>query len=100
MAKFISIYSSGSSGTGTGLDGGDILIGVDSIVGVDAASATSTVIKMNGGVLDECTITHLGTGSTPSVRDAINYALTANPGGVKAKVALPSGITVSAIVFS
>ena len=34
-------------------------------------------------------ITHLGTGSTPSVRDAINYALTANPGGVKAKVSLP-----------
>ncbi len=95
MAKFISIYSSGS-----GLDGGDILIGVDSIIGVDAASGTSTVIKMSGGVLDECTITHLTTGTTPSVRDAINYALTANPGGVKAKVALPSGITVSDVVFS
>ena len=95
MAKFISIYSSGS-----GLDGGDILVGVHSIVGVDAASGTSTVIKMNGGVLDECTITHTDTVTTPSVRDAINYALTANPGGVKAKVALPSGITVSDIVFS
>ena len=55
---------------------------------------------MSGGVLDECTITHLTTGTIPSVRDAINYALTANPGGVKAKVALPSGIKVSAIVFS
>jgi hypothetical protein len=95
MAKFISIYSSG-----TGLDGGDILIGVDSIVGVDAASSTTTVIKLNGGVLDEATITHTAVGTTPSVRDAINYALTANPGGVKAKVALPSGITVSNVVFS
>jgi len=77
MAKFISIHSSGS-----GLDGGDVLIGVDGIVGVDAASGTSTVI------------------TTPSVRDAINYALTANPGGVKAKVKLPSGIEVSNVVWS
>tara|TARA_R100000908_G_scaffold11535_1_gene4128 strand:+ start:355 stop:642 length:288 start_codon:yes stop_codon:yes gene_type:complete len=95
MAKFISIFSSGS-----GLDGGDVLVGVDSIVGVDAASATSTVIKMNGGVLDEVTLTHGSVGTVPSVRDAINYALTANPGGVKAKVHLPDGITVSDIVWS
>jgi hypothetical protein len=95
MAKFISIYSSGA-----GLDGGDVLIGVNNIIGVDAASGTSTVIKFNGGVLDECTITHDSTGTKPSVRDAISYALTANPGGVKAKVKLPSGITVSNIVWS
>ena len=95
MAKFIEIYSSGS-----GLDGGNVLIGVDNVVGVDAASATTTVVKFNGGVIDECTITHSSVGTTPSVRDAINYALTANPGGVKAKVQLPSGITVSNIVWS
>jgi hypothetical protein len=95
MAKFISIFSSGA-----GLDGGDVLIGVDSIIGVDAASATTTVIKFSSGVLDEATVTHTSTGTVPSVRDAINYALTANPGGVKAKVALPSGITVSDVVFS
>jgi hypothetical protein len=95
MAKFISIYSSGA-----GLDGGDVLIGVDGIVGVDAALATSTVIKLDGGVITECTVTHSSTGTTPSVRDAINYALTANPGGVKAKVKLPSGITVSDVVWS
>jgi hypothetical protein len=34
------------------------------------------------------------------VRDAVIYALTANPGGIKAKVKLPSGITVSAVAFS
>ena len=95
MAKFIEIYSSGS-----GLDGGNVLIGVDNVVGVDAASATTTVVKFNGGVIDECTITHGSVGTTPSVRDAINYALTANPGGVKAKVQLPSGITVSNIVWN
>jgi len=95
MAKFIEIYSSGS-----GLDGGNVLIGVDNAVGVDAASATTTVVKFNGGIIDECTITHSSVGTTPSVRDAINYALTANPGGVKAKVQLPSGITVSNIVWS
>ncbi len=96
MAKFISIHSSGA-----GLNGGDVLIGVNDILGVDAASATSTIIKLaGGGVLDECTITHTSVGTVPSVRDAINYALTANPGGVKAKVKLPSGITVSDIVWS
>lgn len=95
MAKFIEIYSSGS-----GLDGGNVLIGVDNVVGVDAASATTTVVKFNGGIIDECTITHSSVGTTPSVRDAINYALTANPGGVKAKVQLPSGITVSNIVWT
>ena len=95
MAKFIEVYSSGS-----GLDGGNVLIGVDNVVGVDAASATTTVVKFNGGIIDECTITHSSVGTTPSVRDAINYALTANPGGVKAKVQLPSGITVSNIVWS
>ena len=55
---------------------------------------------MNGGVLDECTVTHASTGTVPSVRDAIIYALTANPGGVNAKVHLPAGITVSNVVWS
>ena len=95
MAKFIEVYSSGS-----GLDGGNVLIGVENIVGVDAASGTTTVIKMNGGVLDLITVTHTSTGTVPSMRDAINYALTANPGGVKAKVQNPSGISISAIVIS
>ena len=95
MAKFIEVFSSGS-----GLDGGNVLIGVNDIVGVDAATGTTTIIKMNGGVLDEVTLTHGNVGTTPSVRDAINKALTANPGGVKAKVNLPTGITVTNVVWS
>jgi len=96
MAKFISIHSSGA-----GLAGGDILVNADLVTGVDAALATSTVIYLAGGAAgDLCTITHTSTGTKPSVRDAISYALTANPGGVKAKVTLPTGITVSDVVFS
>ena len=96
MAKFISIHSSGA-----GLAGGDILVNADLAVGVIAASGTETKIFLDGGTAsDVCTITHTSTGTVPSVRDAIIYALTANPGGIKAKVSLPSGIEVSSVVFS
>ena len=95
MAKFIEIYSSGS-----GLAGGNILLNADNINSVIAASGTTTVVKLNGPALDEATVTHTSVGTTPSVRDAINYALTANPGGVKAKVQLPTGITVSQVVLA
>ena len=95
MAKFIEIYSSGA-----GLAGGNILINAENVNSVIAATASTTVLKLNGPALDEATVTHTSVGTTPSVRDAINYALTANPGGVKAKVQLPSGITVSAIALA
>lgn len=95
MAKFISVYSSGA-----GLAGGDILISGEAM-GCVAGSATTTLIYLKGGAgADLCTISHDGTGTTPSVRDAVIYALSANPGGVKAKVALPAGITVTGVVFS
>ena len=96
MAKFISIHSSGA-----GLAGGDILVNADLATGVVADTGTSTKIFLAGGTAgDLVTITHTSTGTVPSVRDAIIYALTANPGGIKAKVSLPSGITVSNIVWS
>ena len=89
MAKFIAIKS-----TGAGLAGGDVLLGVEGIIGVSAASATTTVVEYDA---KKATITHLTVGTTPSVRDAVNAALTANPGGVKARVQLPVGITVSKV---
>ena len=96
MAKFISIHSSGA-----GLAGGDILVNADLTTGVEASDATTTKIFLAGGAAgDLVTITHTSTGTVPSVRDAIIYALTANPGGIKAKVTLPTGITVSAVAFS
>jgi hypothetical protein len=97
MAKFIEIKSSGS-----GLAGGNILINADEVLLVAAASATTTTLTMSsastGG--DIITVTHGSVGTTPSVRDAINAALTAKPGGVKAKVQLPTGITVTGIAIA
>jgi len=92
MARFITIFSSGA-----GLAGGNLLVSVDDILTVKAATATTTTII---GAATVTTVTHTTVGTTPSVRDAINSALTANPGGVNAKVALPMGITVSAIVVA
>ena len=34
------------------------------------------------------------------LRENINYALTANPGGVLAKVKIPAGLTVTAIALA
>ena len=97
MAKFIAINSSAS-----GLGGGDYLFNVDQIIAVEAASGTTTTISLTtvAAAEDLVTVTHDTTGTTPSVRDAINNALTANPGGVKARVHLPSGITVTGIAIA
>ena len=97
MAKYISLDSSAS-----GLDSGDLIINAENIVYVEADSATSTKIFLNAGPTgaDLITVTHTSTGTTPSMRDAVNYALTANPGGVKAKVQNPSGISISGIAIA
>jgi len=97
MAKFISIFSSGADRAG-----GNLLFNVDQIVNVEAASATTTAMNLTSAAsgLDVATITHTSTGTGTGVRDAINNALTANPGGVKARVHLPTGITVSGIAIA
>ena len=97
MASFISIKSSAA-----GLAGGEFLFNVDQIILVEAASATTTTISLStlAAAEDVVTITHGTVGTTPSVRDAINAALTANPGGVKARVNLPAGIAVTGIAIA
>jgi hypothetical protein len=97
MASFISIKSSAA-----GLAGGEFLFNVDQIILVEAASATTTTMSLStlAAAEDVVTITHTSVGTVPSVRDAINAALTANPGGVKARVNLPAGITVSGIAVA
>ena len=55
MAKFIAIKSSGA-----GLAGGDVLLGVEGIIGVRAVSATSTVVYYDSKA---ATITHLTVGN-------------------------------------
>ncbi len=97
MASFISIKSSAA-----GLAGGEFLFNVDQIILVEAASATTTTISLStlAAAEDVVTLTHTSVGTTPSVRDAVNAALTANPGGVKAKVNLPTGISVTGIAVA
>jgi len=97
MAKFIAIKSSAAA-----LGGGDYLFNVDQIITVEAPSATTTTILLTSSQAaeDVVTITHTNVGTDPSVRDAINAALTANPGGVKARVQLPTGISVSQIAIA
>ena len=97
MAKFIAIKSSAAA-----LGGGHYLFNVDQIITVEAPSATSTTILLTSSqsTEDVVTITHTSVGTDPSVRDAINAALTANPGGVKAREQLPTGISVSQIAIA
>jgi hypothetical protein len=97
MAKFISLNSSAAA-----LNAGELLVSSEAIVFVAQTAATTTLIYLDGSAAanDLITITHTTTGTDPSMREAINYALTANPGGVKAKVQLPAGITISVIAIS
>lgn len=96
MANFISITSSAA-----GLQGGEYLINVDHIITVETVDATSTKIQLSTltATEDAVTLTHTSTGTVPSVRAAIVAALTPRPGGVKTKVVLPAGISVTAIAL-
>ncbi len=99
MAKFIQIPVSGNSDAFK--DGNQLLSG-DSCATVSVA--TTSVIHYHflaGTTGDVAAITYTG-GATEGVKlkDAINYALTANPGGILAKVKIPAGATVTGIVVS
>ena len=96
MARFISVNN-----TATGLANGEWLFNVDQILYVEAASATTTILYLNNDVTaeDVVTLTHTTVGTTPSVKRAVQNAMTANPGGVKAKVNMPSGISITAIAI-
>jgi len=92
MAKFISIKT----------DGGDVLLNGDGCATVSISSGTVIHYHFLAGTTgDVAAITYTG-GAALGVllRDAINYALTANPGGIVAKVKVPSGLAVSGIVVS
>lgn len=98
MAKFIAIHV-----TNTGLTAGTRLINADQIVTVTQTAATTTTIQMApavGSTADLFTLTHTSTGTTPSVKDAINAALTAVPGGQVVSVSFPEGVVCSAIALA
>jgi hypothetical protein len=97
MAKFLSINI-----TNTGLTAGNQLINADQITTVTQTAATTTLITLgnSNSAVDAVTLTHTSTGTTPSVRDAINAAITAVPGGQAVQVVLPAGVVVSAIAVA
>ena len=93
MAKFLSIYV-----TNTDLAAGERLINADQITTVAQTTDTITIITL-GSDPNQIILTHTSTGTTPSVRDAINDAITAVPGGQTVAVSLPVGIVCSSIGF-
>lgn len=97
MAKFLSIYV-----TNTGLTAGERLINADQITTVTQVEAQATVITLAqaGTNFHQITLSHTSTGTTPSVRDAINDAITAVPGGQTVAVSLPVGIVCDGIAFT
>ena len=79
-------------------ENGEILINKDNIVGVSQTSVSLVTILTNGGTPGDIVTATLSTSASGAVTipvmasglgtKAFNYALTANPGGVKAKVFL------------
>ena len=105
MAKYISfnVVSSETSGLGTASKfmNGEHLVPVDQIVEVSQTTAANVSIFLSaavGGVSDVIVLipstSSSGAIAAPTntvgalLRDSINYSLTANPGGVKAKCIL------------
>ena len=102
MAKFISVPVTAAT-----LESGIRLFNVDSIITVNQSAATTTTITVNSGASassDIFTLTHTSTtalyGTTPVVKNAINAALIAVPGGQNVLVGLPAGIDVTAIALA
>ena len=98
MAKFISILVTND---GAPLTAGPRLVNADAIVSVSAVSATKTqiVFSTQTATFDTIEVNHDSTGTVPSIKNAINDALTGVPGGQTVVVSLPSGITVSSMTY-
>lgn len=94
MAKFIAFDVVGNT---NGFENGEQLLNAEQVTGVQQASASVIDVFFNGGTPGdkaEITLSTSATSSVPPVMSsnlgakAFNYALTANPGGIKAKVFL------------
>jgi len=108
MAKFINFnivggYDLAAAGADSSLDG-DNLVNVDNILNVKAEAGAggeyNVVLQLTGGL--SCRVTcsidadavapvnpTVGADYLPLMKKAVNRAITANPGGVKASVLLP-----------
>ena len=99
MAKFISINVTTET---PGLTSGIRLINADQITTVAQTAADTTLITLgnSNAAADIITLTHTGTGTTPSVKDAINAALSAVPGGQTVAVSFPINVVCTAIALA
>ena len=104
MAKYISftVINSATSGLGTAsaFQDGEHLVNVDQIVEISQTTAANVTILLESAVAAADTIvltpstSDSGAIAAPTntsgalLRDAVNYSLTANPGGVKSKCIL------------
>jgi hypothetical protein len=94
MAQFIAFEVVGNT---NGFENGEQLLNAGQVTGVQQTSVSVIEVFFNGGTPGDkasITLSTSATGSTPPVMSsnlgakAFNYALTANPGGIKAKVFL------------
>jgi|TARA_R100000482_G_C5072903_1_gene122327 hypothetical protein len=94
MAKFIALEVVGNTND---FENGEQLLNVDQVTGVQQSSDSVVEIFLAGGTPGDKVSVTLSTSQTSSVAPvmtsnlgakAFNFALTANPGGVKAKVFL------------
>ena len=95
MENFIKIKTS---------DTGDHLINTDDVCFVYQSDDETTVIVTDQYLLGvvgarNYTLSHTSTGTTPSMRDAVNTALTANPGGVEVLLIAPTGVDIEDVSF-
>ena len=102
MAKFIKFTV--TSASANILDGSH-LVNVNEIMTVDQTDTTSTIIYLANwlaagtGQID-ITTTPASAANKAPIKDAVNSAMTANPGGVVASVNLPSGTTITGFAIT
>lgn len=85
----------------------DLLLSAENVLTVTRTDATHTFIQYNSAQagFDTCTFTHTTDAATTKVRDAIKAAILGvhsgqNRPNVSQQVVLPTGVTVSGVVFS
>ena len=100
MANFLKVRSTGTGSSNTG----DYLIGINHIVTVEAVSNTATWIRTvanDQASTAQATIRliHTSTDGEPLVKDAVNKALAAKPGGKSITLNTPDGISITNITI-
>ena len=95
MAKFIEITVNGTNA----YEDGKKLINVDGILGSYASSANQVSLASSAGQVSSIDL-GVTAGKALEVLALIQSAMTANPGGVKAKVTLPTGVEITSLGFN